>query len=237
MSAAAQAGTSRLAYTQSAAGGQLKGGHVMNADGSGKRRLAGSGNFPSWSPDERKIAFGGLRVVNADGSGLQRHDERHLPPGRRTGGGSPSRSAATSAARIYSDIYVINADGSGKQGDQQRWRTPVLVARRAEDRLHEAAAAVLPQLRHLRHERRRQRPPAPGAHVVWQQSSLVSRRAPDRVRPRLRHLGDERRRKRPAQAHKRCGARSRSELVARRTDDRLRSPCRKRHSASGGARH
>jgi TolB protein len=48
---------------------------VMNADGSGQRRLT-FGARPLWSPDGRGIAFtrsgrlvGGLYVMNADGSG------------------------------------------------------------------------------------------------------------------------------------------------------------------------
>jgi TolB protein len=52
--------------------------YVMNADGSGQRRLA-YGAQPRWSPDGRKIAYlksgpliGGLYVMNADGSAQQR---------------------------------------------------------------------------------------------------------------------------------------------------------------------
>jgi Tol biopolymer transport system component len=50
--------------------------YVMNADGSGQRRLAHGGSQPRWSPDGRKIAFVSQRnghedifVMNADGSG------------------------------------------------------------------------------------------------------------------------------------------------------------------------
>jgi TolB protein len=71
----------RVAYT-----GHVKGGvtvFVMNADGSGKRRLVEHVNrhgavFPSWSPDGKHIVFTGaagealeLFVVGADGSGLR----------------------------------------------------------------------------------------------------------------------------------------------------------------------
>jgi Tol biopolymer transport system component len=50
--------------------------HVVNADGSGQRRLVRRGAKPGWSPDGRKIAFVTRRdgnaeiyVMNDDGSG------------------------------------------------------------------------------------------------------------------------------------------------------------------------
>jgi TolB protein len=58
---------------------------VMNADGTGKRRL-GSGDVPAWSPDGSKIAFEtygemgqptGIYVVNANGTGLTRVAKKH----------------------------------------------------------------------------------------------------------------------------------------------------------------
>jgi TolB protein len=51
---------------------------VVNADGSGLRRLARNGSAPAWSPDGRTIAFlhnRELYIVKADGS-----DERRLTP-------------------------------------------------------------------------------------------------------------------------------------------------------------
>jgi TolB protein len=53
--------------------------YVINATGSGERRLAG-GQQPAWSPDGRRIAFTryvglaryGVWVINADGTGRKR---------------------------------------------------------------------------------------------------------------------------------------------------------------------
>jgi len=98
--------------------------YVMNADGSGERKLTPNAGFeesPAWSPDGRRIAFVGhgdnnvsdLYVVNADGSGQKRLT-------RTAGVGSPAWSP--DGARIAfvgrdgnSEIYVIRADGSGQR--------------------------------------------------------------------------------------------------------------------------
>ncbi len=128
-SSLAAAANSKIAYTQSAAGGQRSGGlYVMNADGSGKQRLADAGHStPSWSPDGRKIAFGG-DVVNADGSGRQ----------KLTTGGSPAWSpdgqriafarygGGLAASERHVGVYVMNADGSeqrrlARYGTDPRW--------------------------------------------------------------------------------------------------------------------
>jgi Tol biopolymer transport system component len=105
---------------------------VMNADGSGQRRLARG--FPSaWSHDGRKIAFTGLSepgmyVMNADGSGQRRLSTANYdgvtwsPDGRQI---LIVRARPGTRAKV-NDIYVMNADGSGerlltKRGYDARW--------------------------------------------------------------------------------------------------------------------
>ena len=79
----------RIAFAGTGYGGRASGIWVMNADGSGKRRLtrrAGDGE-PTWSPDGRRIAFrgeGDLWVVSASGGPVRR-----LFGGRSTNEGSP----------------------------------------------------------------------------------------------------------------------------------------------------
>ena len=117
--------------------------YVMNADGSGQRRLTRNTTTdlnPVWSPDGRTIAFvsttyadpkGSLRrpqvhVMNADGSGrrtLARGDSPSWSPdGRKIVFVHESR-------YLEREIYVMNADGSRQQNlrrgtgfeDAPRW--------------------------------------------------------------------------------------------------------------------
>jgi WD40-like Beta Propeller Repeat len=111
--------------------------YVMNADGSGKRRLAPAFPGMRWSPDGQKIAFAtwqdsttDVYVMNADGTGQQRLTR------------NPT-SDLLSGADVWSpdgrkivferdhdgvnsdDIYVINADGSGQRRLTQHGHQPL----------------------------------------------------------------------------------------------------------------
>jgi len=109
---------------------------VMNADGSGKRRLA-RGLPGAWSPDGQKIAFTSepgrrseIYLINADGSGQRRLTHNTLT--ERSAAWSPDgqkilfSSQRRGTRGKISDIYVMNADGSGQRrltqrGHRARW--------------------------------------------------------------------------------------------------------------------
>jgi Tol biopolymer transport system component len=100
--------------------------YVMNADGSGSRKLthsAGRNAEPAWSPDGRKIAFrstrnGGNReiyVMNADGSNqrnLTRNPAKDVRPSWSPDG---RRIAFVSDRDGRLEAHVMNADGSGQR--------------------------------------------------------------------------------------------------------------------------
>ena len=106
-------GGGRIAFLSR--GERSKGVYVVNADGSGQRRLTGDARFPAapaWSPNGRQIAFEGgsgapssVYVVNADGSG-----QRRLARNGRAPAWSPD--GRTIAFFSDSKIYLMNADGS-----------------------------------------------------------------------------------------------------------------------------
>jgi hypothetical protein len=83
---------------------------VMNADGSGQRKLASSGATPSWSPDSRRIAYvgtgGKLVVAGVDGRA------RILV---RSGSSGPSWSpdGTLIALSREGDLVVVHSDGHG----------------------------------------------------------------------------------------------------------------------------
>jgi Tol biopolymer transport system component len=101
--------------------------HVMDAEGSGRKRLAG-GNWPSWSPDAERIVYtvysaneeGRLVVMNADGSG-----QRNLGPSvlqrllaldnaDEEPAWSPDGEKLAFASEDDGEIYAMNVDGSGR---------------------------------------------------------------------------------------------------------------------------
>jgi Tol biopolymer transport system component len=94
--------------------------YVINADGSGLRRLtpeAQGVGWPTWSPDSRRIAFvakhGSIHVVNADGSKLRKLGQGYHPEWSPGG-----RKIAFNDGILDTDdgsIFVMNPDGSGQR--------------------------------------------------------------------------------------------------------------------------
>ena len=101
--------------------------YVMNADGSGSRRLTHNRAYdgePAWSPDGRKIAFqstkriGGNReiyVMNVDGSGKRNLTRHPAMDGRPSWSPDGRRIAFVSNRDGRLEAHVMNADGSGQR--------------------------------------------------------------------------------------------------------------------------
>ena len=91
---------------------------VMNADGSGQRKLttgAVRGYDPAWSPDGARIAFhgslqggAGMFVVNAGGGGLEQ-----VTDAENDNGTNWAPSAKILFIRGGADVYAVRQDGTG----------------------------------------------------------------------------------------------------------------------------
>src|SRR6266498_4830623 len=97
---------------------------IMNADGSGQRRLPHTegGESPSWSPDGKRIAFNSnlsgeakMFIVDVDGSRVV--DLSKVGEGGQVAWSPEGRSILFASHRDhpdnYTDIYVMRPDGSG----------------------------------------------------------------------------------------------------------------------------
>lgn len=117
--------------------------YVMNADGSGAKRLTFAGKYnssPAWSPDGKTIAFAGqdkdhfdIFTMTADGGNLKRLTDAPKTNGRASNNESPSwspdgRHILFSSDRSgYSQLYLINPDGTNERritDDHFNWEKP-----------------------------------------------------------------------------------------------------------------
>jgi TolB protein len=99
---------------------------IMNADGSGQHRIphTDGGEYPSWSPDGKRIAFNSnlsgdhlMYIVDVDGSRVV--DLSRVGEGWQVDWSPDGRSILFTSHRDhpdnYTDVYVMRPDGSGVQ--------------------------------------------------------------------------------------------------------------------------
>jgi Tol biopolymer transport system component len=97
---------------------------VMDADGSNQKRLTEHGMDPTWSPDDRQIAFASKRdgifqiyAMNSDGSNVRRltkHNTEDSNPAWAPDGAAIAYISATGDDRR--GLFIMGADGSNQHG-------------------------------------------------------------------------------------------------------------------------
>ncbi len=105
-----------LAYEAKYSGDAVPQVYLVNADGTGRRRLTGAPSAaenPSWSPDGRQVVFGSgaqIYVVNADGT-----DQKQIWSGPALDPVWSPRGDAILYRPSFGGLEVVNPDGSGRR--------------------------------------------------------------------------------------------------------------------------
>jgi Tol biopolymer transport system component len=118
--------------------------YTVELNGTGARRLVGEQGFlfrstVAWSPDGSRIAHrwqGPIRVMNADGSGIQRLTTCELPDCHADAGGDSHPSWSPAGSHIafsrfngtHEELWVVGADGSEPRPLNQEFAAIVHVA-------------------------------------------------------------------------------------------------------------
>jgi Tol biopolymer transport system component len=96
--------------------------YVMNADGSGQRRLVKGGHDPAWSPNGRKLAFvrgstkqNDIFTVNANGKGRRRLTNRRGVDTQPVWSPNGRKIAFASGTVRLPYIFTMKADGRGRK--------------------------------------------------------------------------------------------------------------------------
>lgn len=118
--------------------------YTVQTDGTGARRLVGEQGFlfrstVAWSPDGSRIAFrwqGPIRIMNTDGSGVERLTTCRLPDCDADAGGDSHPSWSPDGTHVafsrfngtHEELWVVGADGSEPRPVNQEFAAIVHVA-------------------------------------------------------------------------------------------------------------